>query len=513
MMFGPWHPDRAGINVQAVREAVNTLPEVNGFRPLPSLRAGSGALNNSYLTDASGAILTTGASGAYITTGDGSAGTGVTCLGAAVVFDDDGDVFTFAGTEEAIYQLSSSGEWVDVSRTSGGAYSTGAGERWQFGFSGGLVITTTIGEDPQKFLLGTSGNFEALGGTPPKARYIATVRDFVVLGGLFQDERSVHWSGLGNPEHWTTGTQSCDKQTFQNGGPVRGIVGGETGYVFQAEKIHRMVYAAGSAEIFQFDEVEGGRGIAAPYSLVQLGNDAYYLAADGFYRFSLAAASSTPIGVGKWAKFFQEDIKPGSESTVIGGVDPVKKLLVWAYNSNDNVAANLNRLIIYNWSLDEAAIANVPVTALAQILTQGVTLDTMDTYGSLDSLAFSLDSAVWRGGASLLGVFSTDNTMSFFNGSAMQAQFLTNDAETPERMVIKGVRPHIDTRSVSIEVAAREAEGDTVTFGASESMADTGVVPAWASGFLARARVTVAAGASWTKITGLAPTSGRLGQR
>lgn len=512
MMFGPWHPDKAGINVPAVREAVNTLPEVNGFRPLPSLQPGSGALNKTFITDAAGAILTTGA-GAYITTGEGTGDSDASCLGAAVVFDDDGDVFTFAGTEETLEQLDSTGEWIDVTRSSGGAYSTGAGERWQFGFSGGLVIAVTIGEDPQKFLLGTSSNFEALGGTPPQARYIATVRDFVVLGGLFEDERTIQWSGLGNPEHWTAGTQSSDTQTFQNGGPVRGIVGGETGYVFQAEKIQRMVYAPGSAEIFQFDEVEGGRGLTAPYSLVKLGNDAYYRASDGFYKFSLGSATSTPIGVGKWALWFQDDVKPGSESTIIGGIDPVRKFVVWAYNSSDNVASDLNRLLIYNWALDEAAIANVSVNTLAQILTQGVTLDTMDSYGSLDTLPFSLDSPVWRGGASLLGVFSTDNTLSFFNGSAMQAQFVTNDAASPERLLIKGVRPHVDTRSVSVEVAAREAEGDTVTFGTAEAMADTGVVPAWASGFLARARLTVAAGATWTKVTGMAPTSGRLGQR
>lgn len=509
--FGPWHPDKAGVNVAAVREAVNVVPEVNGFRPLPRLEPGSGTLGDTFLTDADGAILTDG-SGAYIETADVS-GSDHACLGAAVVFDDDGDVFTFAGTAEALYQLDTLGEWTDVSRISGGAYNAGFGERWQFGFAGGLVVAVNIGDDPQKFLLGSSTNFEALGGSPPKARYIATVRDFVVLGGLFEDERTIRWSGLANPEHWTPGSQSSDAQTFQNGGPVRGIVGGETGYIFQAEKIQRMIYAPGSKEIFQFDEVEGGRGLAAPHSLVQLGNEAFYLATDGFYRFSLGGAASVPIGVGKWARWFQEDIKPGSEQTVIGNVDPVRKYIVWAYNSNDNLGVDLNRLLIYSWALDEASIANVTVDALTQVLTQGVTLDTMDGYGTLDSLPFSLDSPVWRGGASLLGVFGPDNAMSFFSGSAMAARFVTNDAASPGRMLIKGVRPHIDTRSVSIAIAAREAEGDAVTFGDEETMADTGEVPAWASGFLARARISVLSGANWSKITGIAPLSGRLGRR
>jgi hypothetical protein len=536
--FGPWHPDKAGVNIKAVNSAINVLPDVNGFRPLPSLQEGTGQVGANFLTDADGALIIDvigthitaedgGTTDSYLVESDGdnitdAAGdyltvegspTASTCQGAAVVFDDDGDVYSFSGDETSLYQLDLVGEWQDVSRLSGGDYSAGSGERWQFGFAGGLVVAVTIGDVPQKFLLGTSTNFEALGGTPPQARYVATVRDFVVLGGLFGDERTIHWSGLANAEHWTPGTQSCDTQTFQNGGPVRGIVGGETGYVFQADKIQRMTYAPGSAEIFQFDEVEGGRGLAAPYSLVKLGNDAYYLASDGFYKFSLTGGGSTPLGVGKWAKWFISDIKPGTESIVIGGADPVKKILVWAYNSLDNVTSTLNRCLIYDWSIDEAATADITITTLAQIITQGITVDTMDSYGTLDELPFSLDSPAWRGGASLLGVFGTDNAMSFFNGSNMEATFETNDGQAQQRMLIKGVRPHIDTRSVSIELAPREAEGDTVAFLSSESMADTGEVPLWGSGFLARARLTVAEGASWSKITGMTPKAAPMGQR
>lgn len=466
-------------------------------------------MGETYITDAAGAYITD-ASGFYITTG---AAVTSTCLGAAVVYNDSGTVYTFGGTETDLFQLDALSQWVPVSRTSGGAYATGSGERWQFGFSGGLVIAVTIAENPQKFLLGTSTNFTALGGTPPKCRYIATVGDFVVLAGLSGDERTVHWSGLGNPEHWTPGTQSCDKQTFQNAGPVRGLVGGEVGFVFQAEAVTRMTFVPGSDSIFQFDQVEGGRGLVAPYSLVKIGSDAYYLSSDGFYKFGLAGGGSTPLGVGKWVRAFLSDLKAGQEATVIGGVDPVNKLIVWAYNSSTSVSTSLNKLLIYDWTLDEACVAEVSVTALAQTLTQGLTMDTMDTFGDVDTLPFSLDSPVWRGGAALLGVFGTDSRLSYFQGSNMEATFTSADGGQAARALIKGIRPHVDTRSVTAAVAAREAEGDDVSFGADESMADTGVIPTWASGFLARVRLTVAAEAVWTKITGADAIFGRIGQR
>lgn len=430
-----------------------------------------------------------------------------------MVYDDDGDVSTFAGDATKLYKLNAGSGWDDVSRTTGGAYATGNGERWQFGFAGGLVVAVTITTEPQKFLLNTSSNFTALGGTPPKARYIATVRDFLVLGGLFGDERTIHWSGLANPEHWTPGTQSCDTQTFQNGGPVRGIIGGEVGYVFQAEKIHRMTFQPGAAQIFSFDEVEGGRGLAAPHSLVKIGGVAFYMAADGFYKFSLGGAASVPIAEGKWARWFQSDIKPGSELSVVGAVDPIGRFVAWAYNSADSVTTDLNRVMIYDWTLDEAVPIDVTVTSMAQILTTGVTLDTMDAFGDLDSLPYSLDSPVWAGGASLLGFFTTDNKLSAFAGENMEATFETNDGEQANRTLIKGLRPHIDTRSVTAAVSAREAEGDPVSFGVDEVMEDTGVISAWSSGWLLRARLRVAAGATWRKITGVDAVLGKIGKR
>lgn len=507
--FGPFHPDKQGLNVSVCLTANNCIPGVNGFRPLKSLAASTNTMGLDYLTDAAGAYITD-EDGIYIDSGVASTST---CLGAATVFDDDGVVSTFAGDATKLYKLDSIAQWVDVSRSPGGAYTTGAGERWQFGFAGGLVIATTIGDDAQKYLLGTSTRFEALGGTPPRARYIATVGSFTVLGGLINDERTIHWSGIGNPEHWTPGTQSCDTQTFPNGGSVRGIVGGEVGYVFQAETVTRMTFVPDSQAIFQFDQVEGGRGLIAPYSLVKLGNEAYYLASDGFYKFSLVGAASTPLGVGKWAAAIRREIKAGSESTILGGIDPSERFVVWAYNSASSASTALNRVLIYDWTLDEATTADLNITALTQILTQGLTLDTIDSFGTIDALPFSLDSSAWAGGAALLGIFGTDSRMSLLAGANMEATLETADGGGNARALIKGTRPNIDTRSVQMAIAAREALGDTVSYGANESMEDTGVVSAWASGFVARARMTVASGATWTKVTGLETVLGSAGAR
>lgn len=479
--YGPWRPDAAGINTPVCRSAVNVLPGVVGFKPLPSLDAASAALPD-------------------------------TCIGAAVTLEADGEVHAFAGTAEGLYKLASGATWDDVTNT-GGAYATGAGERWRFAVYGDLVLATTIAEPLQKFDVTSSTEFEDLGGSPPKARYVDVVRDFVLLGCIENNERRVQWSAINNAEGWTPGTASSDYQDMPSGGPVRGLIGGEVAYVWQASKVTRMTFVPGSAEVFQFDEVEGGRGLAAPHSLVRLGRLAYYLATDGFYQFDLGSGASKPLGVGKWSGWVVNDIRAGSESLVVGGIDPARQVVMWAYVPQNSAGSSPSRMLIYDWSIDEATIADVPIDSMAQWLTQGMTLDDLGTIATLDELPFSLDSPVWRGGAGLMGVFSTSNTLSHFAGPAMEAVIESSDGQGEGRTFVRGTRPAIDTSNVTVAIAARERDADTVTFGADEAMETTGVCPAHISGNLIRARVTVAEAAVWTLAKGIATDVGRQGKR
>ncbi len=475
--FGPWHPDKAAINTQVCREAVNCLPGAAGFRPSKGLAPLSSAL-----------------------TGD--------CLGAAVVLKADGQISAFAGDATKLYKLDTSLVWQDVSRLVGGPYASGAGERWHYTAYGDLVLATTIADVIQVYDLASSTNFTALGGSPPRCRYIDVVRDFVVVGGIFQNERRVQWSGLGNPTWWTPGgisSQSSDYQDIPSGGPVRAVIGGEVGYAFQAAKVNRMTYVPGAAEIFQFDEIEGARGLAAPNSMTRVGRLAYYLAKDGFYEFDTATGASKPIGVGKWGNWFMADIKAGTEALVFGGSDASQRMVYWSYIPLSSSSAIPVRTLCYSWEYDEATISmdNVPITALAQWLTQGVTLDTMNAFGNLDTLPLSLDSPVWRGGAGALGLFSGDRKLSFFSGATLPASIVTADGQKSTRTFVSGTRPHFDTSSVRVALAARERDSDAVTYETAEMMEDTGICPAHVSGNLIRAKITTDTGATWTQGKGL----------
>lgn len=476
--FGQWHPDAGSINSKVVLEARNVAPGITGFVPFEQPVGSTPALATS-------------------------------CRGAVSVLKDDSSVATFAGTQTKLYRLSAATTWTDVSRLTGGAYSCASGELWKFALFGLNLIATNVADDLQSIDVVSGTTFAPVAGFPPRARYIEVVRDFVVLGAIAGNEKRIQWSGNNNMTQWSPGTNESDYQDFPNGGPVRGLVGGETGYVFQANTVRRMTYVPGGSQgvIFQFDEVEGASGLSAPHSLVKLRTEAYYLGRDGFRRFSLQGAASTPIGVGKWIKWFLADIKPGSEISVVGVANPVRPIIVWAYVTRSNLTTTPNRMIVYDWSLDEAAYVDFSVEALMQWLSPGVTIDTMNAYGTLDALPFSLDSPFWRGGAAVMGVFGTDHKLAIQSGAPMAATLTTADGEVVgSRILITDTRPQIDTTAATVALSARERASDPVTFAASEAMEDTGLCPAFASGNVVRARINVPAGETWTQIMGLETT-------
>jgi hypothetical protein len=479
--FGPWHPDLVGVNVQAVSEARNVLPAQSGFLPVRSMVSMTDPIDSR-------------------------------CFGAATLLRKSGGNVQFCASRTKLYRLQQ-GTWQDVS---GQVYATSPGERWRFASWGETIIGTNYADAPQFYdtEIVSGALFGPLPGSPPSARYITTVRDvFVLLGGIKGYEKRVQWSGLNNSNFWTPGLQSSDFQDAQAGGPVRGVIGGATGWVWQSDRCTRMTFTPGSTNIFQFDEAQGAKGLAAPDSLVKVGDMAYYMASDGFYQFSLSSGAQKPIGVNKWRKFFQNDIRASTQLLVLGAADPLNTVVMWAYVSKGNSATTPNRILFYDWSLDEASFADIPVEAISSWLTPDANLDQMSQYGNLDTLPFSLDSPFWKGSFGIMGLFGLDHALAFSQGSNMAATFTTADGETATRNFITGTRPMVDTSLATVAISTRERDGDVVTFNTFESMEDTGIVPAHGSGNIARAQVVIPVGANWTLMQGLQTQNKVRGRR
>ncbi|MGE0116819.1 MAG: hypothetical protein AB7S71_14865 [Dongiaceae bacterium] len=482
--IGAWQPDLPDFENPGALEAKNVIPDAAGYRPLPSLVATVGAMS----ARVQGAVLARGQSGA---------------------------VANFAADAAKLYRWDSAGvAWDDVSRTAGGPYSTPADGGWSFAQFGDLVIAVNGVDAPQKFAIGSAATFAALDGTPPVARFVATVRDFVVMGRLSGLAQRVHWSGINNAETWASSQATqADFQDLPDGGYVMGIVGGEYGLVFQERSIKRMTYV-GVPAIFQFDEIARGTGTPAEGSIARHEDTAFFLSDDGLMALD-GARGLRAIGHHRVDRHFWNDVNQTYLHRISAAIDPVNKLYVVSYPGpgSDFTGGTPNRLLIYNWAADRWSRADVEMEMIHQAASQaGYTLDGLDAYlPNLDGLPFSLDNRVWTGsGRLLLAAFTTAHQIGFFNGANLAATVDTGEAQLVpgRRALLRSVRPLVDgagasSSSVSVRAGTRNRTVDPVSFDAPAPMNASGRCPVRANGRYLRARIEVAAGADWRHIQGI----------
>jgi len=140
-------------------------------------------------------------------------------------------------------------------------------------------------------------------GTTPKGICLATVRDFVVVGGLRGDEYSIQWCAIGDPTDWPTPatddarSKQAGKQTFATRfGWVTGISGNDFYmYVFQTDAITKGTYVGGDV-VWSFDTFEEGRGCVRQGMIEQIDDMVVFQSDRG--RHILENDKITDIGYG-----------------------------------------------------------------------------------------------------------------------------------------------------------------------------------------------------------------------
>ena len=410
----------------------------------------------------------------------------------------DGTPHNYAGDATSLYSLSSA-SWADVTSLAG-TYSTD--NWWEFTKWGEKIIGVNGHTDSPQIITMGGANFADLSGSPPAAKHIAAVRDFVVLGNINDGTAypsRLHWSAINDETSWTAGTDQSDVQDLLTGGWIQRIIGGEYGIVFCDSSIYRMTYV-GYPFIFQIDEVEPGRGTPAPGSVVQFGDAIFYLGRDGFYIFN--GAVSTPIGVNKIDKTFYADLDQNYYDRIYAVIDPINTLVFWSYPGTGNTSGLSNRIICYNWATQRwSGPIETEQEILISSLSDGYTLDSLGAaYSSLDALPFSLDSRVWQGGSVLLSGFNSDHKLVNFTGDALTAEFETGEVNLNAggRAFINGVRPLFDgDGTATIQIGARNMVNGTVTYtAASAQNSQTGICDQRSNAYYHRIKMTISGGFS-----------------
>lgn len=433
--FGEWLPDLPQYSNPGALIALNCVPQLKSYRALNDLSAFTNALAN-------------------------------VCLGAFWAQDANNFVFNFCGDLDELYELSGGNTWNVVS----GASAPYAASNWEFTKFGNRVLATAIEAPIQKWDLGVDAAFSDLAGSPPQAKRIATIRDFVMLGDIDAlGPNFIQWSGYNNSELWTPSlaTQSDFQEIFGRGGRVQRIVPGEYATIFMEQSIFRADYA-GPPIVFQIDEVERKRGTPAPNSVVWSGGLTYYYGWDGFYVFD--GQKSQEISANRVSNWFAQNAATDALDSMRGAIDRRNRLVVWAFRTSASEPIN-NRLIIYNWAADKWSYGEVDTQIIDEFVSPGFSLDALDGPLPLgiDLESIPVDSDQYAGGTLALQAFDSLNQSATFDGAPLAATIDTKEISGPDnsRMYCNSIRPLIEasgSSTVTIEVGTRNRLQDNVNF-------------------------------------------------
>ena len=471
--FAEWLPDLPDLENPGATEALNVLPGSRSYIPL---------LGISPITDAMNAFM----------------------RGGIAVRDKDDVVFNYAGNETKLYTISASAH-TDATNV-GAPYALSDQENWEFHKWGEKVIAVAIDENPQIISLGGT-KFADLAGSPPKARHIAVINNFVVLANLIEGgvakPQKVRWSAIDDETDWTASatTQSDSQELLSDsesgGGWIMGITGGEWGNVIMEYSTWRITYA-GSPAIFQIEEVLPGVGTPAKNSITQEGRYTHFLSQEGFVQL-IDGFQVKYIGKEKVDTTFFKDLNDRYTHRIVSSSDPTSAIVCWIYPSTSSTNGTPDKIICYNWFTERWTHGEIDLEWIYRSLGQGYTLEGLDAVNTnLDTLTPSLDSRAWVGGELQMAIYDTSHKKGVLGGTALNGVIETAEVNVNpgRRALITGVRPLVDgVTSSTVQIGTRELQNDAVSFGSALTPhPSTGVAPARSDSRYHRFRVNTTGG-------------------
>ena len=483
--FGEWLPDQPDLSNPGVTVATNVVPAAGGYRSFPSFVSFSNASDSRI-------------------------------RGLYAAKDTSDNVSLFAGDAGKLYKFNQgTSNLDDVSKSGSPAYDLAGVERWRFAQFGTKVIAAGgTGEELQVFNVGADSAFSNLGGSPPKADYIAVVRDQVWTANI--DEGSgrvpnkVRWSAINNEASWTIGTDQADSQIIPDAGAITGLVGGERAVILM-ERAIAVAYYVGSPLIYEINRVETQRGCPFPNSIANVGGDVFYLARDGFYRFS--GNQSIPIGAEKVDTFFFKDFNEAQVEKMSCAVDPESQLVAWSYVSNSAPDNTPDKILVFNYAINRWSIIEQQCELLAPLFTPAYTLEDLDNLASnIDALPAPLDSSLYKGGQYFFGG-SKDQKLHGFTGTVLSATIETSEyALTPNRhTVVTRTVPFFKDGAVTMQIGSRDRQDEATTFDTASSLTDEGFCQHRVQGRFHRARMNISG--NWSFAQGVDIEGRTLGRR
>lgn len=151
----------------------------------------------------------------------------------------------------------------------------------------GFIVITNYVDRPRKW--NGAGNNTVLGGSPPRAKFCAYLSPYLILAytddGVAVKPWELQWSDTDAPEVWSGGN-SGSALLSDEPSPIQNILKlNEFLAVYKSDSIY-LGRKVDTADVFQFDPIKTGIGLAASRCVVDAEGVHYFMGQNNFYAFN-----------------------------------------------------------------------------------------------------------------------------------------------------------------------------------------------------------------------------------
>lgn len=505
LQTGPWLPDQPDFANPGLIRAENVIPAGGHYRSFPS-------------ASTLGILGMTGPA-----------------EGITVGLRPTADAVLFAGSGGVLWRIPGLvTPPVNVSRDAeyDTPYTMLPGDRWRFVQYGNLLLATNLREPIQSNDLVNAAN--AFGDLPnaPKARYIARIRDFVVLGYIDEPPDGeapyrLRWHGFntatGLPDitEWTVSLETrSDFQDVSDLGVMTGLTGGQFGIALFRRGLARIDF--GGQFLFEPRVVDNNIGCMVPGSVVQYGAETYFWSDEGIFK--TAGGPAVPVGTERVNRYLRNNLDLGRIDEVWAQPDYSRGIIVWILPLTGG-----SRLLVYRPAVDQFSTLEVDIDSLGPMISFGLDLDDETEFPDLDTDPRNLDDpSLWESGLLRLGgqledvefdldygAYETGTDLVSFDGSPLEGLLEWSEMEPGDgsRFCVNWGVVYHEGGAAQIVIRSREqvagAQSSLVTYGPYNPQSD-GIFRFKANGRYHRARVLMTG--DWQSIRGLDARGARLGR-
>jgi len=320
-----------------------------------------------------------------------------------------------------------------------------------------------------------------------------------------RDNRLLRVSDFNSFTNWTDG--GADYQPLEDGGALQWGCDLQDGgaLVLQSRAVRLLQFGnAGGGALFSQRKIADGLGSVGARSAVNYSGMAFWLATDGFCKFTRGGGIER-IGAGRIDEWFFSQVDTSALDTVQGQIDPYRKMVWWRYKHVDTVSTTaFEDMIGYSWQFDCWVTSSVSTTYLASIATPGVTLDSMDAlYGTLDSIDAPLDSRTFQGGEPVFSALNGSLKFGTFSDSNQAAVLATSTTNSPVTGRIGWATPIDDAAGGTLALGVKDQPSDAITWKTAAAKGRAGRVPLRGRGTNVAFRYTIPAGEDWSYARGI----------